>query len=221
MRAWSALLGIALQARRCLYCGTARSLRAPTVELICAAAVAWMAGHAASASTFLTGLLVLAVFLLIAVIDIEHRVILHAVSGAAALAVGLVGVLDPARGAAKTLLGGLAGLGIVFGLFLIGEAFSRLVARARGRPLQEVAFGFGDVTLAGVIGLTVGWPGVVLALLLGILAAGAFSLLALAVMLARRRYVPFTAIPYGPFLILGALIVYFGGRAVFQPWLAR
>jgi prepilin signal peptidase PulO-like enzyme (type II secretory pathway) len=32
-------------------------------------------------------------------------------------------------------------------------------------------------------------------------------------MLARRRYVAFTPIPYGPFLVLGALLVYFGAGA--------
>ena len=126
-------------------------------------------------------------------------------------------MLDPARGAIKTLLGGLAGLAIVMILYWMGGLFSRLVARLRGQELDEVAFGFGDVTLAGVIGLTVGWPGVVLALVLGILAAGIFSMGYVIVMTLRRRYSAFSPIPYGPFLILGALLVYFGGRGLFLP----
>ncbi len=84
-----------------------------------------------------------------------------------------------------------------------------------------MAFGFGDVTLAGLIGLVVGWPAVVLALLVGILAAGVFSLGYLLVMLARRRYTAFTAIPYGPFLILGASLVFYGGKGLFQSILLR
>jgi leader peptidase (prepilin peptidase)/N-methyltransferase len=72
-----------------------------------------------------------------------------------------------------------------------------------------VPFGFGDVNLAGLIGLAVGWPGVAVALVLGIFAAGAFSLAYLAWMAARRRYAAFTPFPYGPFLVLGALAVYF------------
>jgi prepilin signal peptidase PulO-like enzyme (type II secretory pathway) len=155
-------------------------------------------------------------FLLISVIDIEHRLIPHLVVFPAALFLGLMQALDPTRGVAKTLLGGTAGAGSFLLLYLLGEVLSRLLARVRGRPLDEVAFGFGDVTLAGLIGLVVGWPAVVLALLVGILAAGLFSLGYLLVMLARRRYTAFTPIPYGPFLILGACLVYYGGRGLFQ-----
>ncbi len=161
---------------------------------------------------FWPSFLVASVFLLIMVIDIEHRLILHIVSVPAAVAIGLLGTLDPNRGLSKTLLGGLAGFGIVFGFFLLGGVLARLLARLRGQVLEEVAFGFGDVTLAGVIGLAVGWPGVVLAILLGVFAAGVYSFGHILVTLLLHRYSPFHAIPYGPFLILGAALVYFGGR---------
>jgi len=153
---------------------------------------------------------VLAVFTLIAVIDLEHRLILHVVSLPAAAVMAAIGILDPTRGAGKTLLGGLVGAGVVGVMYLGGILFSRALARIRGRVLEEVAFGFGDVTLAALIGLTVGWPGVILALLLGVFSAGAYALVYLMTSLVLRRYVAFTAIPYGPFLILGALAVYLG-----------
>jgi prepilin signal peptidase PulO-like enzyme (type II secretory pathway) len=66
-----------------------------------------------------------------------------------------------------------------------------------------------------VIGLVVGWPGVVLALFIGVLVAGAFSLTVMLVQLARRRYSPYLPFPYGPFLVLGGLLVYLGGRGLF------
>lgn len=152
----------------------------------------------------------MAVFVLIAVIDIEHRLILHVVSLPAAAVMAAIGILDPTRGAAKTLWGGLVGAGVVGVMYLGGILFSRTLARIRGSRLEEVAFGFGDVTLAALIGLTVGWPGIILALLLGVFAAGAYALVYLVGSLLLRRYVAFTAIPYGPFLILGALAVYLG-----------
>jgi len=99
---------------------------------------------------------------------------------------------------------------------LLGFVFSRWISRRRGEAVEEIAFGFGDVTLAVVIGLAVGWPGVLVALVLGILAAGIFSLGAILVMLIRRRYRAFLAIPYGPFLVFGALLVYLGGRDLFS-----
>jgi len=214
--AWSVIIGCATGSAICAYCGTRRGSRALVVELVGIAGAALLYLRDPRLAVVLPGIAAGFVFLLIAVIDLEHRLIPHIVIYPAALALGLMQALDPARGATKTLLGGLAGAGSFLLLYLLGEAFARLLARARGRPLEEVAFGFGDVTLAGLIGLVVGWPGVVLALLVGILAAGLFSLGYLLVMLARRRYTAFTPIPYGPFLILGACLVYFGGRGLFQ-----
>ncbi len=63
--------------------------------------------------------------------------------------------------------------------------------------------------LSGLIGLVVGWPRIVVALFVGIVVAGIFSLVFILVMLIRRRYTPLQALPYGPFLILGASLVYY------------
>jgi prepilin signal peptidase PulO-like enzyme (type II secretory pathway) len=219
--AWSAIIGLATGTPACAYCGRPRGARAVVVELIGIAGAALLDLRDAHVAVLLPAIAIGFVFLLIAVIDIEHRLIPHIVIFPAALALGLMQALDPARGPVKTLLGGLAGAGSFLLLYLLGEAFARLLARVRGRALDEVAFGFGDVTLAGLIGLVVGWPAVVLALLVGILAAGLFSLGYLLVMLTRRRYTAFTPIPYGPFLILGACLVYYGGRGLFQSLLLR
>jgi prepilin signal peptidase PulO-like enzyme (type II secretory pathway) len=172
----------------------------------------WLFFRNPDSAIFWPGFLILSIFLLITIIDIEHRLILHVVTGPSAILIGFLGVLDPERGLQKTLLGGVVGFGIVLGLYLLGGVFARFVARMRGQVLDEVAFGFGDVTLAGVLGLSVGNPGILLALFLGILAAGEYSLVHIFFMLLRRQYKAFVPIPYGPFLILGAAIVYFGGR---------
>jgi leader peptidase (prepilin peptidase)/N-methyltransferase len=213
---WSGLVALVGGRRKCPYCGVPGGWRALAVEL--ASLGVWVALFLRnpSASVLWRSLLVAEVFLLIAVIDLEHRLILHVVSLPAMLAVGLMHAFTPGFGPLKTLQGGVAGFGIILALYLLGGVFARAVSRIRRHPLDEVAFGFGDVTLAGVIGLSVGWPGIVLALFLGILAAGVFSLGYLVVMVLRRRYNAFTPIPYGPFLILGAAFVYFGGKVVLE-----
>ena len=61
-------------------------------------------------------------------------------------------------------------------LYLLGEVFVRYVSRRRGEPVNEVALGFGDVTLAGIAGLFLGWPGIAFGLILTVFAGGAFSL---------------------------------------------
>jgi prepilin signal peptidase PulO-like enzyme (type II secretory pathway) len=218
---WSGLTAALTGTWACSFCGASRSLRGPVAELAGLAGTLLLFGRDPKAAVLVPGVLVGFTFLLITIIDLEHRLILHIVVFPAALLLGTMGILDPGRGAIKTLAGGLAGAGSFLLLFLLGEAFARAIARARRRSLDEVAFGFGDVTLAGLIGLIVGWPGVTLALLIGILTAGVFSLGHVLVMLVRRRYNAFTPIAYGPFLILGASLVYYGGGELFQSILLR
>ncbi len=61
-------------------------------------------------------------------------------------------------GLAASLLGGLAVLLIMLAIYFLGGLFGRLLGRLRGRAIREAPFGFGDVLLASMIGLMVGWP---------------------------------------------------------------
>lgn len=220
LHAWSGILGMVTGVHACEYCGRKRGWRPAVVEFVSLLAGYWLWQRALTPLSIAIGGLVLALYLLIVVIDIEHRLIPFIVVLPACAVIGLINSLDPARGLLKTLLGGVVGAGLFYLLYLLGGALAAWVGRRRKQPIEEVAFGFGDVMLAGLIGLTVGWPGVIVALFIGILAAGVFSLGVLVVMLARRRYVAFMPIPYGPFLVLGALLVYFGGRTAFERLLA-
>jgi prepilin signal peptidase PulO-like enzyme (type II secretory pathway) len=104
-------------------------------------------------------------------------------------------------------LGGAAGFGIMLGFYLLGELFARWLRSRRGLPPEEVALGFGDVNLAGILGLLLGWPGITAGLILAILLGGAGSLLYILWMVIRRRYQSMAAIPYGPFMVLAAVIL--------------
>jgi prepilin signal peptidase PulO-like enzyme (type II secretory pathway) len=99
--------------------------------------------------------------------------------------------------------------------------FARVIHLARGQPLDEVAFGWGDVNLAAVVGLAVGWSGVLFAVLIAIFSAAAFGLVYLVVQRLRGRYTLFTAIPYGPFLVLGALTIYLYGQEIAAAYAGR
>ncbi len=73
--------------------------------------------------------------------------------------------------------------------------------------------GFGDVKLAGVLGLYLGWLGYDV-LFLGYLFAaliGGAAALALVVFRGAGRK---TRVPYGPFLVAGALVAVFAGAQV-------
>ncbi|HET7010917.1 MAG TPA: prepilin peptidase [Anaerolineales bacterium] len=211
-RTWLSIVALVLGEMRCSYCGASQGVRRLVAELVATIGAVLLSLRYAEAWPLTTGILAGFVFLLITVIDLEHRLILHMVSIPSAIALGVLRSLDPGQGPAKTLAGGAAGFLILLAMYGLGIVFSRVLSSARGRPLDDVAFGFGDVMLGGVLGLTLGWPGVIVAIVLGILAAGAFSFGMILFRLYRRTYTAFLAIPYGPFLILGAAFVLYAGR---------
>jgi prepilin signal peptidase PulO-like enzyme (type II secretory pathway) len=208
--AWSGLISFLSGNRTCRYCGKPQEWRAPLVEIGMAVGAYLIYQTNSSPRIFIPGLIVFFIYLLIIVIDIEHRLILHIVSGPSAIVVFFLSFLHPDRDWQESILGGLAGFFSFLLLYFLGQLFAIVMGRLRGTQIDEVAFGFGDVTLAGVIGLTVGWPAVVVALILGIILAGIFSFLYIFIRMFFKRYSAFTAIPYGPFITLGCLAVYFG-----------
>jgi prepilin signal peptidase PulO-like enzyme (type II secretory pathway) len=54
--------------------------------------------------------------------------------------------------------------------------FVRFINRRRMRTPEGEALGFGDVILGGVLGLLLGWPAIVLGLVVAFLLGGIFSL---------------------------------------------
>jgi hypothetical protein len=196
---WGQYLGF----QKCRSCGYKRSFRTYVLQavLLIVPVLLWLFPRP-SFPFFLS--FPLFVFLsLVFVIDLEHRLILHPVSLFGAL-MGF-GIGFYLHGLKSTLLGGVAGYGIMLAFYFFGELYVRYMSRKRGTPIDEVALGFGDVNLAGIVGLLAGWPGIFAGLLFGVLAGGLISLIIIVGMLVTRKYKAFTAIPYAPFLILAVL----------------
>lgn len=194
--------------RRCMNCQNQRSLRTWIVELVFIVACLGIWTAPPERLTFLIGLVWLIYFGVIIVIDIEHRLILHPVSWVGAVLGLSTGVW--LHGWLNTLIGGAVGFGIMLGFYWLGIGYVRFVARKKGQNVEEGdAFGFGDVNLSGVIGLLLGWPGVLAGLVFAILFSGVFMLLFIGGMLIARRYTPNMALPYGPFLAASALYLLF------------
>ena len=193
--------------RRCDTCGNRRLVRTWVVELVFISATLWLFILPPSKPGFLLGLILLVYFGLVAVIDLEHRLILNSVSLMGAL-LGLA-IGSWVHGLTSTLLGGIGGFGVMFVLYLLGGVLMGWLSRRRGKELREEALGFGDVNLGGVLGLVLGWPGIVIGLMLTVLLAGVVSLLYLVYSLLTRRYRHDLAIPYGPFLISSAIALIF------------
>ena len=151
------------------------------------------------------GILWLVYFSVIVVIDLEHRLILHPVSLVGAVLGLIFGSL--AHGLVNTLIGAAAGFGIMLIFYFLGELFVRFLSKRRGEEIQEVALGFGDVNLAGVMGTLLGWPGVVGGIFLAVLLGGIVSGVFLVIQLFRKEYQAYQALPYGPFLVISVFLL--------------
>jgi prepilin signal peptidase PulO-like enzyme (type II secretory pathway) len=194
--------------RLCETCGEKRSKRTWIVEGIYILITLWLWKAPPEQLGFIVGLILLIYFGVVIVIDLEHRLILHPVSLVGGIIGSIVGVW--LHGIPPTILGGVAGFGIMLGLYLLGYLIANGVAKIKKQVLDEEALGFGDVMLAGVLGLLLGWPGIVLGIVLAILIGGLISLLFVLILLLRGRYRSFIAIPYGPFLVVGCMsLLYF------------
>ncbi|MBI5567392.1 MAG: prepilin peptidase [Chloroflexi bacterium] len=139
-----------------------------------------------------------AFFGLVAVIDLKYRLVLNVVMYPA-LTLALITQVLVVHANLITVL-----IGAAFGLLIFQVA----------RWLRPDDLGGGDVKLAALIGVIFGFPHVLWALLIGVLAGGAAAI----GLLAGRHWKPSAQMPYAPFLCLGAIIalLYNPLAAIFQ-----
>jgi leader peptidase (prepilin peptidase)/N-methyltransferase len=218
--AWSGTLAYAALRVQCPSCGAPIPWRAPLTELGTAVLFGWLwAMHGPGVLLFLHSVYG-AILILVTVIDLEHRLILNVVIYPAYVVALLGSLIHPQPFFYRlALIGGVVGFGIMFVLYQLGVLFVRAVGRMRGQELNTVALGFGDVRLAGFLGLVVGFPDILYALILAVTLGGLAGLVywfVRAVIL--RRYSLFSAIPYGPYLVAGGLIMLLYGQEVIRWW---
>ena len=203
--------------RRCPACGRRRAWRTWLVEAAAITAAFWLWNAPPPRLGFFLGLLLLVYFGAVAIIDLEHRLIMHSLSLAGVLLGAFTGVWlqwqkthSPGAAILDTFLGGAAGFGVMLALYFLGGRFARWIARQRGETLEEEALGFGDVHLGLILGLFLGWPAVIIGLVVGVMFGGMASLAYLVIKVFTGRHQWFAAIPYGPYLIAGAVfLLYF------------
>jgi leader peptidase (prepilin peptidase)/N-methyltransferase len=203
-------VGAFLRGRRASPAGAGLSWRYPLVEIALAVAFGLLALAYPLDVQLIFYLLYACVFVLVTVIDLERRLILFVVTLPAAIVALLDAALtpEPRPTVVDSLAGGALGFGVFWLIWYGGVWFNRL--RSQGDDPPEVAFGFGDVVLAAVCGLILGWQSMIFAMFIAVF-AGAFG--GLAWMLSRAvsasGYAMFTALPYGPYIVLGTVVMLF------------
>lgn len=184
---------------RCYRCRSSIPLRIPVVELTAGllALYLWRASALSPASLVL--MLYVSLFLLLAVIDLEHGIIPDALVYPA---LGLSLLLAPwwqDLGLGREFLGNAGRGQLLLGSLVggaIGSGFFGLVVAIYPRGM-----GLGDVKMAGLIGLAGGVPGILVALMVSIVSGGLVAALLLGSGLRRRGQ----SMPFGPFLALGGV----------------
>ncbi len=167
--------------------------------------------------TPMLGILVfyVALFVLITVIDIEHRLVLDVVMLPAFVIALLEVALSNRLSLQNALVGFAVGQIVVMGFYILGIIYLWIINAGRKEQVREVAFGFGDVTLATFCGLVVGYPRVVVMLVLMVALGGLIALLYLLYRaIIARDYKAHTPLPYGPSIVLAALVMLLWGREI-------
>ena len=190
---------------RCRDCGTRISARYPLVEILSGAFAAMTIARFGFGWTALILYSLVAAFLVITFIDIDHRIIPDVIT-LPGIPIGLAasfgpGIISPL----ESLIGILAGGG---SLFLVAWIYQAIAKRE--------GMGGGDIKFLAMIGAFIGWKGV----LFTIFVASLTGTLAGMALIFRRREGMKLAVPFGPFLAVGAIAYLFIGAEV-MTWYLR
>jgi len=192
---------------RCRYCSARISIRYPLVELATAGLFAWTTIVIGAQWTLPAFLWFVGVTIALTLTDLDHKLIPNRILfPSAAVAVVLLGLgtlLDRELGAyGRAILAGAAYFAVLLLIALV----------ARG------GFGFGDVKLAGFLGLYagyLGWGELLVALFMPFAVGGVISIVLLITRIKGRK----DAIPFGPYMVLGAYLAVFLGDQIIDWYL--
>jgi leader peptidase (prepilin peptidase)/N-methyltransferase len=180
---------------KCRSCGTAISPMYPIIESITGAmflaGYLWYGPGALLAVRLLFGCAMIVLF----VIDLQHQILPDVIT-LPGIVVGFLLSEVAGPGWLPSLIGLAIGAG---GLYVIAEIYYRV--------RHEEGMGFGDVKMLGMIGAFLGWKLVILTL---VIASVAGSLISAVLLLSGKGSLK-SALPFGTFLAIGALVAAVAG----------
>lgn len=192
---------------RCRTCGEAISPRYPLVELGTAAVFAATAVRLGVDAALPAFLVVMAGLVAISAVDLElfivpNRILYPTLFAAAPLLLAAAAVDGDWNGVRTAAIGGALGWGLLLVIHLVSPA----------------GMGFGDVRLAGLIGMMLGWLSlghVLVGLFLAFASAAVLGVGLIALGVKGRK----DKVPFGPFLAAGALMTVLFGSPILD-WYA-
>ena len=198
------LLSYLLLRGKCRYCQASISIQYPIVEAITALSSFFLFITYGVSLSFIFYFSFVAALIAITIIDLYHQIIPDVIS-LPGIVIGLLGsLIIPQITFWSSLIGVLSGGG---SLFLVATVYQWLFKRE--------GMGGGDVKLLAMIGAFLGWKAVILTILLSSFIG---SIIGITVMLIKGKDFKY-AIPFGPFLALGAVISLFFGESLIHWYL--
>ena len=186
---------------KCRDCGKRISPRYALVELITGlfdVAVVYKSGLTIDS---LVHFAFIATLIVVTYIDLDHRIIPNRITLPGIPIFFVCSLLLPLPTLKDAALGILIGGG---SLFVVGWIYQAITGK--------IGMGGGDVKLLGMIGALTGWQGVIFTIYT---ASAVGTVIGLGVMALKKKNLKL-AIPFGPFLSLGAITYIFFGTAVIR-----
>jgi leader peptidase (prepilin peptidase)/N-methyltransferase len=189
---------------RCRACGHKISIRYWLVELLTGVVFVLFWRHYGTNPVLWPYLFMVSGFIVATFVDFKHRIIPDEVS-IGGMAAGVVfslivpqlhGTHSPFLGVGLSLLGLLAGGGTIYLMGVIGDFI-----------FKKETMGGGDVKLMGMIGAFMGWKLALLTFFLAPFFGAGYGIV-------EKIRTKDSAIAYGPFLIMGALVSLFWGERI-------
>lgn len=197
--------------RRCRYCQAALPRRPFWVELGSAGLFAFGYWYYGLSLDLAVIIFYCCLFIVLAVIDLEHGLILNKIVYPAAVVALVISAFYPPSGIIDLALG-WPWFGLVNSVTggAIGLIFFLLPAL-----IYPEGMGWGDIKMAGLIGLVTGSGLVLFALLIGIILGGLVAGILLLLKVRGWR----EAIPFGPFLSVGTIAILLWGSDIINWYL--
>lgn len=195
------ILGYLMLAGRCRACSVSIPLHYPVVEalnMVGYLALLWFFGPTMVAVVYA---ILFSALLVVAGTDLSHKIIPNAVTFPGIV----VGLVSAATVLPLGLLNSLLGL-------LVGGGILWILAWASPYLFGKEGMGGGDIKLLAMIGAFLGWKLALLTIMVGSLVGSVVGLSLLAArVITREEYIPF-----GPFLVLGAVSALFFGTPILE-----
>lgn len=205
---------------RCRYCRASIPRRVLAVEVIGAILVAYLYYRYDLSLQLVASMYYCCSYLVIAFIDLEHQLILNKVIYPSLVLAVVINLFIPPATVTGSFLGDNW---LLFNVVHGGAALNGIMGGAAGFLLlllvalvSRGGMAAGDVKMAAFIGLTLGLPMVVVALVLAAILGGLAAIVLLLLKVKKRK----DAIPFGPFLSIATIVTFLWGQEILN-WYMR